>query len=139
MKKEQLKTLLNEYDDVFQQPNHPLGATNILKHQIRRVENAKPFRSCPYRMNPHHRSEVSKQLQEMLDQGICRESENPFILVRKADGSLRFVVDMRKLNDLAVKDCYPLMRTDDALNNLGGAKYFAIWIADLICSLDIVR
>ena len=80
-------------------------------------------------MNPHHRSEVSKQLQEMLDQGICRETENPFaspvILVRKADGSLRFVVDMRKLNDLTVKECYLLMRIDDALDNLGGAKYFA--------------
>ena len=127
--KEQLKSLLKEYDDIFQKPNEPLGVTNILKHKIKLVDNAKPFRSCPYRMNPHHRSEVSKQLQEMLDQGICRESESPFaspvILVRKADGTLRFVVDMRKLNDITVKDCYPLMRIDDALDNLGGAKYFA--------------
>lgn len=127
--KERLTALLSEYDDVFQKPNQPLGATNILKHKIKLVENAKPFRSCPYRMNPHHRSEVSKQLQEMLDQGICRESESPFaspvILVRKSDGSLRFVVDMRKLNDITVKDCYPLMRIDDALDNLGGARYFA--------------
>ena len=35
--KEQLRSLLNEYNDVFQKPNQPLGATNILKHQIRLV------------------------------------------------------------------------------------------------------
>ena len=45
--------------------------------------------------------------------------------VRKADNSLRFCVDYRKLNLLSVKDSYPLPRTDTCFDALGGAKFFS--------------
>lgn len=43
---------------------------------------------------------------------------------RKNDGSMRIYVDFRKLNEITVKDSYPLPRIDDVLNCLSGAKYF---------------
>lgn len=45
------------------------------------------------------------------------------VLVRKWDGSLRFNVDYRKLNDLTQKDAYTLPRIDDALDSLNNAGF----------------
>ena len=43
----------------------------------------------------------------------------------KKDGSLRYCVDYRKLNDVTEKDSYPLPRIDDSLDTLAGAQWFS--------------
>ena len=45
-------------------------------------------------------------------------------MVKKKDGTTRFCVDFRKLNDQTVKDAFPLPRIDDTLNHLSEAKVF---------------
>ena len=46
------------------------------------------------------------------------------MLVRKKDGTVRFCVDYRRLNAVTIKDAYPLPRIADAMDALGGARYF---------------
>ena len=46
-------------------------------------------------------------------------------MLKKKDGSTRFCVDYRRLNDLTVKDAYPLPRIDDSLEQLAGNKWFS--------------
>ena len=46
-------------------------------------------------------------------------------MVRKSDGSLRFCVDNRQLNEGTVKDSYPLPRIDVCLEALAGATWFS--------------
>ncbi len=73
--------------------------------------------------------EVRQHLKEMLEAGAIRKSESPYssnvVLVRKKDGSLRFCIDFRKLNNLTIKDAYSLPRVDEALDTLTGARVFS--------------
>jgi hypothetical protein len=45
--------------------------------------------------------------------------------VKKKDGTLRFCVDYRKLNDVTVKDAYPLPQIDENRDVLARAKWFS--------------
>ena len=47
------------------------------------------------------------------------------MLVRKKDGSLRFCIDLRKLNEQTVKDAYSLPRIEESLDCLNGAQIFS--------------
>ena len=73
--------------------------------------------------------EVREHLKEMLEIGVIRESTSPFssnvVIVRKKDGTIRFCIDYRKLNQRTEKDAYPIPRIDDTLHSLAGSKYFS--------------
>ena len=49
---------------------------------------------------------------------------SPVFFVKKKDGSLRLVQDYRKLNDMTIKNSYPLPLISDIINKLKKAKYF---------------
>jgi hypothetical protein len=65
----------------------------------------------------------------MLQTGGIRESGGNYssnvVIVRKTDGSLRFCIGMCVLNSKTSKDCSILLRFDDFIDTLGGAKYFS--------------
>ena len=64
----------------------------------------------------------------MLEKKIIEPSASPWaspvVLVKKKDGTTRFCIDFRKLNDLTQKDAYPLPRIDAMLDTLHGPKWF---------------
>ena len=54
----------------------------------------------------------------------CSEWVSPSVLVRKRDGSVRWCIDLRKLNDITVKYWYPLPLLQDRIDALEGCRYF---------------
>ena len=50
---------------------------------------------------------------------------SPVVLVRKKDGSVCWCVDYRRVNELSVKDAYPLPRIDMCLDCLAESKLFS--------------
>ena len=65
----------------------------------------------------------------MLELGVIEESHSawssPIVLVGKPDGSIRFCVDYRKVNDVSRFDAYPMPRVDELLDRLGTARFFS--------------
>ena len=92
------------------------------------TDDALPVKSRYYRIPVAWEGEVSNQIQEMLDNGIIRPSSSPWnspiILVKKKDGTMRFVCDFRGLNDVTKKDTYPLPHIRDVIDKMHGSKYW---------------
>ena len=104
-----------------------LRQTDLVKHKIK-LDNYVPFKERYRKIPPHQYKEVKKHLTEMLEIGAIRRSESPWtsavVLVRKKDGSLRFCIDLRKLNSRTVKDAYSIPRIEDSLDSLNGLCIF---------------
>jgi hypothetical protein len=73
-------------------------------------------------------TEIKKQVQGLLDQGVIRSSSSPcgslIVMVPKKDGTWRMCVGYRALNKITVKNRYPLPHTDDLLDQLKNVAYF---------------
>ena len=79
------------------------------------------------------REACARQLEDMLADGIIVPSTSPWsapvVMAQKKDGTLRFCVDYRSLNEVTVKDCYPMPHIEDCLEALGGNTWY--------CSVDL--
>jgi hypothetical protein len=87
-----------------------------------------PVNSRPYKYSPKHKDEIEKQVQVLLEAGLISHSTSPFaspvLLVQKKDGSWRFCVDYRKLNDLTIKNRFPMPIIEEILDELAGTQFF---------------
>ena len=126
--KEKLRDLIRDYRDVFSLPSDPLGTAVGVEHRID-IGDAKPFKISPYKIAPHKLEAVREEIREMLEKGVIVPSKSPFsspiVMVPKKDGSNRMCIDYRKLNDLTVKDAYPLPRIGQTIDALQGAGVFS--------------
>jgi hypothetical protein len=68
-------------------------------------------------MDVKDRGELKKQIEELLGKGFIHPSSSPWgalvIFVDKKDGTRRMCVDYRSLNDVIIKNKYPLARIED--------------------------
>jgi hypothetical protein len=80
-------------------------------------------------MPPNELAELRAQLQELLKEGFIRPSSSPWgcpaLFVKKKDQTLRMCVDYRPLNEVTIKNKYPLPRIDILFDQLAGAKVFS--------------
>lgn len=123
----QLTTLLDKYSHVFASGPDDLGSTTFESHRID-TGDQQPVNQPPYRMSPSNREELNHQMESMMTNGVIRPSRSawasPVVLVDKKDGSKRFCVDYRGVNNLSKKDRYPIPRVDDSLDLLPGNQFF---------------
>lgn len=124
---QEITNLLTRFQSVFDEPKG-LPPNRQHNHIIPLLEGSQPVNQRCYRVPYIQKTEIESQIKEMLKSGIIQESSSPFaspiILVKKKDGTWRMCVDYRRLNDLTVKNKYPIPLIDELLDELKGACWF---------------
>ncbi|GFW93188.1 hypothetical protein TNCV_3333481 [Trichonephila clavipes] len=119
--------LITEFQSLFSRTSEDFGRTKLTKHRID-TEKHPPIEQHPRCLPFAKQEEVQKLIKDMKNNEVIEPSSSPWaspiVLVRKKDGSTRFCVDYRRLNDVAKKDSYPLQRIDDTLDTLAGNTWF---------------
>jgi hypothetical protein len=120
---------VSEFLDVFPEELPSMPPNREIEFVIELVPDTTPIFKRPYRMAANQLVELKEQLQELLDKGYIRPSASPWgapiIFVPEKDGTRRMCVDYRSLNEVAIKNKYPLPRIDDIFDQLKGACVFS--------------
>ena len=111
-------------------------------HEIRLTEGAAPPFARNYKpMSAQELDAVKKYLDEQLAKGFIRPSSSsvasPILLVRKPGGGIRVCVDYRALNEITIKNRYPIPLVSETLDRLSKAKIFSKF--DIIHAFNRIR
>ena len=127
--RERVRKLFHKYHNVFSLTPVTPNMSSLPPHRIELREGSRPVSSRPHHLSPEKRETMRKIVKEYRETGITRPSTSefsaPMLLVRKPDGSWRYVVDYRKLNEITIPDRFPLPRLDEILDAMGGAEWFS--------------
>ena len=125
--------LFKEFQDVFAWSYEDLKSydTSVIQHTIPLKENQKPFKQKLRRINPVLLPSIEKEVQRMYEAGIIapiRFSEwiSNLVPTRKKTGEIRLCVDLRNLNQVSLKDNYPLPKMDHILQRVVGASRISL-------------
>ena len=120
----QLQELLNEYRDVC---GDLPGICSTVKHDIQLTPDTTPIRQQFYRISQEKLKLMKDEVVHLLSNGLATPSSlpwaSPIILVPIPNGQVRLCTDYRKLNNVTIKDSYPLPRIDDIIDAVGKSKF----------------
>jgi hypothetical protein len=121
--------VVGEFPDVFPEDLPGMPPDREIEFIIELVPGTAPIYKRPYRMDANQLAELKEQIQELLDKGFIRPSSSPWgapvIFVPKKDGTQRMCIDYRALNEVTIKNKYPLPRIEDLFDMLKGAYVFS--------------
>jgi hypothetical protein len=122
-------SVIEEFEDVFPEELPGMPPERGVEFYIDLIPGTAPLAKRPYRMAPTELAELKLQIAELQQKGYIRPSSSPWgapvLFVTKKDGSMRMCIDYRSLNEVTIKNKYPLPRIDDLFDQLQGAKYFS--------------
>jgi hypothetical protein len=99
-----------DYPDVFPEELLGMSPDRDVEFVIDLLPGTAPI--CPYRMSSYQLQDLKAQIKELMGKGFIRASSSPWgvpvIFVGKKDGTQRMCVDYRSLNDVTIKNKYPL-------------------------------
>ena len=102
--------------------------TGINEHAIKLESGKQPPYGPIYSLGPVELKTLKTYIETNLANGFIQSSkspaDNPILFVCKPNGSLRLYVDYRGLNNLTIKNRYPLLLIDKSLDRSGRAKHF---------------
>jgi hypothetical protein len=118
-----------EFSDVFPEDLLELPPKRDVEFVIELKPGTAPISRRLYRMPPNELAKLKTQLQDLLEKGFIRPSSSlwgcPAIFVKKKDQTLRMCVDYRPLNEVTIKNKYPLPQIDILFDQLTGARVFS--------------
>jgi hypothetical protein len=123
-------SVVEEFMDVFPEELPGMPPEGEVEFYIDLLPGTAPIAKRPYRMAPIELAELKLKIAERQHKGYIRPGSSPWgalvLFVTKKDGSMRMCIDYRSLNEVTIKNKYPLPRIDDLFDQLQGAKYFSM-------------
>ena len=129
-KEAKIPTKYSDFSDVFSEEKASIlpEATEMNQHAIELQEGQQPPYGPIYSLGPVELETLKTYIKTNLANGFIRPSKSPagapILFVGKPDGSLRLCVDYWGLNNLTIKNRYPLPLIGKSLDRLGQAKKF---------------
>jgi hypothetical protein len=118
-----------EFPDVFPEDLPGLPPERDVEFVIELKPGTAPISRRSYQMPPNELAELKIQLQDLLEKGFIRPSSSPWgcpaIFVMKKVQTLRMCMDYRPLNEVTIKNKYPLPWIDILFDQLTGARVFS--------------
>src|SRR6185436_5457913 len=126
--KELIQDLTRKYPQAIAHDMTQLGRANMVTHHID-IGNALPIRQHYYRMSPRHEAFIKEEIERLLQHNLIVPSHSPWtspaLVVGKANGKFRLVIDYRQLNKVTKPDAYPLPKISDMLDALAHSQYYS--------------
>jgi hypothetical protein len=120
---------VKDFSDVFPEDLPGMPPEREIEFIIDLLPGTAPISKRPYRMGVNELEELKKQLRELYSKGYIHPSSSPWgapiIFVEKNDGTQRMCVDYRSLNEVMIKNKYPLPSIEDLFDQLKGAYVFS--------------
>ena len=121
--------MVKDYPGVFSKELPGMPPDRDIEFLIELLPGTGPISKRPYQMPAKDLEEIKTQINELLEKGYIRPSSSPWgapvLLVENKDGSLRMVVDYHALNEVTIKNKYPLPMINDLFEQLQAAKVFS--------------
>ena len=132
---EQLVTFGNmiaEYHDVLM--GKSLGCAKGVTFAIELTEGTTPVKQPLRRYSVAMNKTIQEHVEKMLREGWIRESNSAWssspLLIPKPDGTMRFCIDYRILNDHTVTDAFPSPIAEDIMDQMHGMEFFTTMDAE---------
>ncbi|KAK1645131.1 hypothetical protein QYE76_062936 [Lolium multiflorum] len=121
--------VVNEFQDVFPKELPGMPPDREIEFTIDLIPGTAPIAQPRYKMGPKELVELKAQIDELEQKGFIQESVSPWgtpvIFVDKRDGGKRMCGDYRNLNNVTIKNKYPLPRIQDLFDQVQGAGVFS--------------
>jgi hypothetical protein len=121
--------IAQEYPDVFPEGLPGMPPDHDIEFIIELLPGMPPISKRPYRMPVNELVELKKQIAELQSKGFIHPGSTPWgapvLFVEKKDGTQRMCVDYRSLNEVTIKNKYPLLRIEDMFDQMKGASIFS--------------
>jgi hypothetical protein len=122
-------SVVNEFPDVFPEELPCMPPDRDIEFVIELKHDTTPIYKTPYRMATLELAELKEHIEELLEKWFIHPSSSLWgtlvIFVPKKDGTQRLCMDYHALNEVTIKNKYPLPRIDDMFNQLCGACVFS--------------
>jgi hypothetical protein len=113
-------SVVNEFPNVFLEELPGMPLNRDIEFVIELMHSTTPIYKTPYRMTTLELAKLKEHIKELLDKGFICPSLSlwgaPVIFVPKKDGTQSLCMDYCALNEVTVKNKYPLPRIDDLFN-----------------------